>query len=116
MALLVLIFVMALPLFLIAPRAGSAALTRSGGGLSHFIGFSENVTLGEIGSLKQDDGLVMRVRIEDSEAPDLLDGEALLLMSSPVGHGKSRLRQEQRYKRIATEVSFNSTVPRLCTG
>jgi transglutaminase-like putative cysteine protease len=65
--LLVMIFVMALPLFLIAPRAGSAALTRNGGGLSQFIGFSENVTLGEIGSLKQDDGLVMRVRIEDTQ-------------------------------------------------
>ncbi len=64
--LLVLIFVLALPLFLIAPRSGSAALTRSGGGTSRFIGFSENVTLGEIGSLKQDDGLVMRVRIEES--------------------------------------------------
>ena len=68
-ALLLLIFVMALPLFLIAPRGGSAALTRSGGGQSHFIGFSENVTLGEIGSLKQDDGLVMRVRVEDAPPP-----------------------------------------------
>ena len=52
-ALLVLIFVLALPLFLIAPRSGAAALTRSGGGLSNFIGFSENVTLGQIGTLKQ---------------------------------------------------------------
>ena len=69
-ALLLLIFVMALPLFLIAPRSGAAALTRSGGGgLSNFIGFSENVTLGQIGTLKQDDGLVMRVRIEDTQAP-----------------------------------------------
>ena len=68
-ALLILIFVLALPLFLIAPRAGAAALTRSGGGLSHFIGFSENVTLGEIGALKQDNGIVMRVRVEDQDAP-----------------------------------------------
>ncbi len=62
--LLLLIFVLALPLFLIAPRSGAAALTRSGGGLSNFIGFSENVTLGQIGTLKQDDGVVMRVRLE----------------------------------------------------
>ena len=54
-----------MPLFLIAPRSGAAALTRSGGGPTNFIGFSENVTLGQIGSLKQDDGLVMRVRIEN---------------------------------------------------
>lgn len=69
LALLLLIFAFALPLFLIAPRSGAAALTRNGGGLSNFIGFSENVTLGQIGTLKQDDGLVMRVRIEDSEPP-----------------------------------------------
>jgi len=64
--LLVLIFIMAIPLFLVAPRSGAASLTRSGGGLSNFIGFSENVTLGQIGELKRDDRLVMRVRIEDS--------------------------------------------------
>jgi len=65
--LLLLIFVLALPLFLIAPRSGAAALTRSGGGLSNFIGFSENVTLGQIGTLKRDDGIVMRVRVEDNQ-------------------------------------------------
>jgi transglutaminase-like putative cysteine protease len=68
-ALLVLIFGLALPLFLVAPRSGAAALTRSGGGLSNFIGFSESVTLGQIGTLKQDDGLVMRVRVEDTPRP-----------------------------------------------
>ena len=67
--LLVLIFALALPLFLIAPRSGAAALTRSGGGLTNFIGFSENVTLGQIGTLKQDDGVVMRVRVDDPEPP-----------------------------------------------
>ena len=62
--LLVLIFVLALPLFLVAPRSGASVLTRGGGGLSNFIGFSENVTLGEIGTLKGDNSLVMHVRIE----------------------------------------------------
>src|SRR4030095_2001638 len=38
LGLLLLIFVLALPLFIIAPRSGSAALTRGGSGLSHFIG------------------------------------------------------------------------------
>src|SRR5215213_10654684 len=71
-ALLLLIFALALPLFLIAPRSGAAALTRSGGGLSNFIGFSENVTLGQIGTLKQDNGLVMRVRVEAPEPPPSL--------------------------------------------
>lgn len=66
-SLLILIFVLALPLFLIAPRSGAATLTRSGSGLSNFIGFSENVTLGQIGTLKRDDGIVMRVRVEDPQ-------------------------------------------------
>src|SRR5829696_4801268 len=68
-SLLVLIFVLALPLFLIAPRSGAAALTRSGGAVPNFIGFSENVTLGQIGTLKQSDEIVMRVRIEDAQTP-----------------------------------------------
>ncbi len=68
-ALLVLIFALALPLFLIAPRSGAAALTRSGSGLTNFIGFSESVTLGQIGTLKQDDAVVMRVRVDDPGPP-----------------------------------------------
>jgi transglutaminase-like putative cysteine protease len=71
-ALLVLIFAFALPLFLIAPRSGAAALTRSGGGSSNLIGFSENVSLGQIGTLKENNGLVMRVRIENGEPPRAL--------------------------------------------
>jgi len=69
LSLLVLIFVLALPLFLIAPRSGSAAVTRNGGGISNFIGFSEKVTLGQIGELKRDEQLVMRVRVEDAQEP-----------------------------------------------
>ena len=67
-SMLVLIFILALPLFLVAPRAGSAVIARSGGGLANFIGFSESVRLGEIGDLKQNNQVVMRVRIEDPES------------------------------------------------
>jgi transglutaminase-like putative cysteine protease len=67
-ALLLLICVLALPLFLVAPRSGAAALTRGGASLTNFIGFSENVTLGEIGDLKRDSAIVMRVRIEDLQS------------------------------------------------
>src|SRR5215207_3696572 len=70
-ALLLLIFVLALPLFLIAPRSGAAALTRSGGAVPNFIGFSENVTLGQIGTLKQNDAIVMRVRVDDAQPREL---------------------------------------------
>ncbi len=67
LGLLLLIFVLALPLFLVAPRSGAAALTRGRRVLTNFIGFSENVTLGEIGDLKRDNAVVMRVRIEDAQ-------------------------------------------------
>jgi hypothetical protein len=66
--LIFLIVVLALPLFLVAPRAGAPSLTRSGGGLSNFIGFSETVSLGAIGELKRNDEVVMRVRLEDADA------------------------------------------------
>ena len=67
--LLLLIFLTALPLFLIAPRSGAAALTRSGGVTSNLTGFSESVTLGQIGLLKKNDGVLMRVRVEDTQGP-----------------------------------------------
>ncbi|MFN2511335.1 MAG: DUF3488 and DUF4129 domain-containing transglutaminase family protein [Pyrinomonadaceae bacterium] len=67
-SMLVLIFILALPLFLVAPRAGSAVISRGGGGLTNFIGFSESVRLGEIGDLKQNNQVVMRVRIEDANS------------------------------------------------
>jgi transglutaminase-like putative cysteine protease len=62
--LLCFIFILALPLFLVAPRAGSPVLSRGGSGLNSFIGFSENVALGDIGTLKGNDQVVMRVRLE----------------------------------------------------
>ena len=64
-SMLVLIFILALPLFFVTPRAGSAILSRGGSGLTNFIGFSESVRLGEIGDLKQNNQVVMRVRIEE---------------------------------------------------
>jgi protein-glutamine gamma-glutamyltransferase len=64
--LLLLIAVLALPLFLMVPRAGAGVFTRSGGGLGGFVGFSENVQLGEIGTLKENNQVVMHVRIEDA--------------------------------------------------
>jgi transglutaminase-like putative cysteine protease len=64
--LLLLIVLLALPFFLIAPRTASSALKRGGSGLSGFIGFSDNVTLGEIGRLKGNDEVFMHVRVENS--------------------------------------------------
>jgi transglutaminase-like putative cysteine protease len=66
--LLVLIFALALPLFLAVPRYGGNALARTGAGLGGFVGFSDSVTLGEIGRLQQHDQVVMRVRVDDAQA------------------------------------------------
>jgi transglutaminase-like putative cysteine protease len=62
--LLILIGVLALPFFLIAPRTASSALKRGGNAVSGFIGFSDNVTLGQIGELKRNDEIFMHVRVE----------------------------------------------------
>jgi transglutaminase-like putative cysteine protease len=66
--LLVLIVVLAFPFFLIVPRTASSALKRGGSSVSGFIGFSENVTLGQIGRLKGNDEVFMRVRVENTPA------------------------------------------------
>jgi hypothetical protein len=62
--LLVLIVVLAFPFFLIAPRAATSALKRGGKGVSGLIGFSDTVTLGQIGELKGNDEIFMHVRID----------------------------------------------------
>ena len=63
--LLLLIVILALPFFLIAPRTASSALRRGGDGVSGFVGFSDSVTLGQIGQLKGNDEIFMRVRIDE---------------------------------------------------
>jgi transglutaminase-like putative cysteine protease len=68
-ALLFLIVLLALPFFLIAPRTSSSALKRGGNGVSGVIGFSDSVTLGEIGQLKRNDEVVMHVRVDNVVAP-----------------------------------------------
>ena len=64
-SLLALIFALALPIFFIMPRFSGSALARADGGLSGVVGFSDEVTLGEIGRLQQSQRVVMRVRVED---------------------------------------------------
>src|SRR5712691_10479643 len=66
--LLLVIVVLALPFFLIAPRTRGNALTRSGNGLAGIIGFSDRVRLGDIGRLKTSDEIVMHVRLEANSA------------------------------------------------
>lgn len=63
--LFVAIFGLALPIFLITPRAAENMLSVPGGAASSgFTGFSDHVTLGDIGRLNESNQLVMRVRVE----------------------------------------------------
>ena len=66
-ALLVLITVLAVPLFFAFPRVGGAGLGSNQSEASRITGFSESVRLGEMGTLLQNDQTVMRVRLENAE-------------------------------------------------
>jgi len=104
--LLCMIFVLALPLFLFAPRSGAAAITRSGSGPAHFVGFSENVALGEIGELKQDDAVVMRVRIDDSQTVEALRWRGIAL-DEFTGRGWRKSAESRRNtKNLVSERGF----------
>ena len=106
-SLLLLIFILALPLFLVAPRAGSATITRGGAALTNFIGFSENVTLGEVGTLKQSNELVMRVRIE-GEQPQMRTGLKWrgVALDEFTGRGWRKSAEARRLKQEFPERGF----------
>ena len=70
-SLLVLIIVFAAPLFFALPRVGGAGLGSNQKGLSNVTGFSDSVSLGEIGSLLQNDQIVMRARIDKTDGNSL---------------------------------------------
>ena len=65
LCLFALIAALALPVFFLAPRAGDSAWAMAGGAASTgYVGFSDRVTLGELGRLNESNQLVMRVRVE----------------------------------------------------
>jgi transglutaminase-like putative cysteine protease len=107
LTLLLLIFALAMPLFFIAPRFSSSALARSGEGLAGVIGFSDNVTLGEIGRLQRSNQVVMRVRVEDAQGRRNRSlrwrGVALDLFN---GHGWQRSTRESVYVPTNNERNF----------
>ncbi|MFL6253625.1 MAG: DUF3488 and DUF4129 domain-containing transglutaminase family protein [Pyrinomonadaceae bacterium] len=82
------IFGLALPIFLITPRAAENTLSMSGGAASSgFTGFSDHVTLGDIGRLNESNQLVMRVRVE---APARATGRPLRWRGVALDHFDGR--------------------------
>ena len=55
-----------LPLFFLLPRVGGAGLGSDQSKLSTSAGFSETVRLGAIGTIQQNDSVVMRVRLDNN--------------------------------------------------
>lgn len=115
--LLILIVILALPFFLIAPRTTSTALRRGGDGVSGFVGFSDTVTLGQIGQLKRNDEIFMRVRIDElgSGAPARLRWRGVALDSftgkawkkSPVAEKSERKESETGLFQLGTAASLS---------
>lgn len=66
--LIIFIVALALPLFFILPRVGGAGIGTGQGNVSAASGFSDTVRLGGIGDILQSDEVVMRVRLEGSDA------------------------------------------------
>jgi transglutaminase-like putative cysteine protease len=104
--LLILIFMLALPLFLIAPRASSASFTRGGAGLTNLIGFSESVMLGEIGTLKQNNDVVMRVRLEESSPAGLQLKWRGVALDEFTGRGWKKSLEARRSAQVGNEHGF----------
>jgi transglutaminase-like putative cysteine protease len=65
--LIALIFAFATPLFFIIPRVGGAGIGADPGGVAARSGFSDRIQLGSIGTIQQNDEVVMRVRLEGSD-------------------------------------------------
>src|SRR5438874_7731520 len=105
--LLILIVILALPLFLIAPRTASSALRRGGNGVSGFIGFSDNVTLGQIGQLKSNDEVFMHVRIDNPGAvpPNGLRWRGVAL-DEFTGKAWKKSRTAERFETKQSESGF----------
>lgn len=65
--LIILIICMGVPLFFFLPRVGGAGFGGSSPGIETRSGFSDTVRLGGIGTIQQNDAVVMRVRLEGAD-------------------------------------------------
>jgi protein-glutamine gamma-glutamyltransferase len=75
------ILVLTVPLFLVLPRVAPGARNRPHGSMRLVSGFSERVELGEIGTIKESDAVVMKVRLSEpaSKLPTALKWRGIAL-------------------------------------
>ncbi|HYE13697.1 MAG TPA: DUF3488 and transglutaminase-like domain-containing protein [Pyrinomonadaceae bacterium] len=108
--LFLLIFALALPVFFLAPRASGSGLTMPGGaGSTGYVGFSDRVTLGDIGRLQSSNQLVMRVRVEGPGASQNLRWRGVAL-----DHFDGK-RWTQTPARAETKPAYSGDLVRLGT-
>lgn len=62
-----LVFVLAVPIFLLVPRLERGGRAHAAAGVTGFVGFSGHMRLGQIGSLQRSDEIVMRVRLDERD-------------------------------------------------
>lgn len=113
-ALLILITVLAVPLFFAFPRVGGAGLGSNQSEASRITGFSESVRLGEMGKLLQNDQTVMRVRLENAEnlKNPRWRGVALDYFDNR-GWSKSRTRNFEQFVRAERNFFILDKTPRF---
>ena len=106
-----------MPLFFIVPRYGSNALARAGEGLAGFVGFSDTVSLGDIGRLQQSNAS------RDARACRRSAGQAhrnLRWRGVALDNFNGREWQRSRAKALtcrptASEISFSSARRRIAS-
>ena len=71
--LIIFIVVLAAPMFFLLPRVGGAGFGGKNGGVKATAGFADNVRLGRIGTIQQNNEIVMRVRLDGTRPDELED-------------------------------------------
>ncbi len=97
------IIAVATPMFFMLPRVGGAGLGGAQNGVSTSTGFSDTVRLGGIGTIQQNDAVVMRVRIEEGEPPQGMIRWRGLALDTFDGQAWSRARANVRESYIRGE-------------
>ena len=100
--LIVFIIAIATPLFFLIPRVGGAGIGADPGGVSTRSGFSDRIQLGGIGQIQQSDEVVMRVRLEGSDATGNLKWRGIALDTFD-GKAWSKSKPNTREPRARTD-------------
>ena len=107
-----LIIVVAIPLFLLLPRVALGIYSRPPGKSRLTSGFSERVELGQIGTIKESDAVVMKVRVSEPAAalPGSLKWRGIALAYydgrswSRSWAGRARITPERDYFRLERSI------------